>query len=135
MKGEIEAELKVAEERLESANILFRSKKWSDAVSRAYYSMYHAAKALLRIYGKDPKTHEGLITEFGLTFIKTGLLDKKYGIMLRKAQEAGESSDYKIFVVFGEDEVGTMMNNAKVFLDMAQRFSKELIKGKKFPND
>lgn len=132
MKEIVEEELKLAREKLDSARILFENNKWSDAVSRAYYSMFHAARALLRIYGKEPKTHEGVIMEFGITFIKTGLVGKEFGIMLRKAEEARESGDYKIFAVFERKEVEEILKNAEKFLKEAERLSKELLKGKKF---
>jgi len=47
-----------------------------DAVNRAYYSFFHAAKAMLNALGFDVKT--GLISEFGLRVIKTKMLDKKF---------------------------------------------------------
>jgi uncharacterized protein (UPF0332 family) len=72
MKEVVESELENAAEKLDSAKLLFRNGKLSDAINRAYFSMFHAARALLRIYDKGPKTHEGLLAEFGLTFVKTG---------------------------------------------------------------
>ena len=44
-KEEIIRELSVAEEELSSAYLLFESGKYRDAISRAYYSMFHAARA------------------------------------------------------------------------------------------
>ncbi len=73
MEDEIQQELKVARERLETAELLLDNDRLADAAGRAYYSMFHAAKALLKIYGREPKPHEGLISEFGLVFVKTGL--------------------------------------------------------------
>jgi len=45
-------------------------KHWTDAVSRAYYSIFHAAKEALASEGIFPKTHEGAIRESGSKFIK-----------------------------------------------------------------
>ena len=94
--------------------------------------MFHAAKSLLRVYGKDPKTHSGLISEFGLTFIKTGLVGKKFGIMFRKAEEARETSDYKLFTEFDEKEVRDIIKNATLFLKEARTLADKLVKGEKF---
>lgn len=132
MKEIIEEELRVAEERLESAELLLKNKKWADAISRAYYSMFHAARALLRIYAKEPKTHTGMISEFGLTFVKTGLIEKKFGVMLRKAEELRETSDYKLFAEFEESEVKDIIINAKSFLKESKTLSVKLLKGEKF---
>ncbi len=132
MKEMVESELELAEEKLDTAKLLLRNGKLPDAVNRAYFSMFHATKALLRIYDKEPKTHEGLLAEFGLTFVKTGLLDRKFGRMLREAQDAREASDYKVFAIFEREEVEEIVRNAETFLKTAKKLSKELLKGKKF---
>jgi uncharacterized protein (UPF0332 family) len=48
---EWERHLDRAEEKLRSASILFEHKIFADAISEAYYSMFHAAKALLALRG------------------------------------------------------------------------------------
>jgi len=93
-----------------------------DAVNRAYYSFFHAAKAMLNVLGFDAKTHSGLISEFGLRIIKTNLLDKKFAQHFRRAFEMRESSDYEIGVIFGEDEVQTLIEHAEEFLKEARKF-------------
>jgi len=96
-----------------------------DAVNRAYYSFFHAAKAMLNALGFDAKTHSGLISEFGLRIIKTNLLDRKFGKYFRRAFEMRESSDYEIGVIFGEEEVRTLIKNAEAFLEKAQEFTEK----------
>jgi hypothetical protein len=48
-----------------AAEKLFQDGYCKDAVSRAYYAMYHAARAALSIVNVFPKTHEGVVAEFG----------------------------------------------------------------------
>lgn len=55
-KREAEAHLKKAEEKLEAAKRLFNEGFYDDTTSRAYYAMYHAAKACLALEGLSPKT-------------------------------------------------------------------------------
>jgi len=45
----------------------------------------------------------------------------------RRAFELRESSDYEIGVVFGEDEVKTLIKNAEEFLETAKDFVKKEI--------
>lgn len=123
----IREELQVAERRLKAAKLLFEKGMMEDAINRAYYSFFNAAKAMLNVLGFDAKTHSGLISEFGLRVIKAKLLDKKYGEYFRKAFELRESSDYEIGVVFGEDEVKTLIDNAEEFLGTARDFVKKRI--------
>lgn len=125
IKIRIKEELEVARRRLKAAELLFDKGMIEDAVNRAYYSFFYAAKAMLNVLGFDAKTHSGLISEFGLRIIKTNLLNKKFGEHFRRAFELRESSDYEIGVVFGEEEVKTLIENAKEFLETAENFVKK----------
>ncbi|MDI6690263.1 MAG: HEPN domain-containing protein [Candidatus Bathyarchaeota archaeon] len=116
-------ELDTAKRRLKAAKLLLEEGMLDDAVNRAYYSFFHAAKAMLNVLGFDAKTHSGLISEFGLRIIKTNLLDKKFAEYFRRAFEMRESSDYEIGVIFGEEEVQTLLKNAEEFLKKAQEFT------------
>lgn len=71
---EIELLIERAKRRLEAAYYLFKDGFFEDAVSRAYYSMYFAAKALLLKRDITVKTHKGQLTKFGLEFVNEGLL-------------------------------------------------------------
>jgi len=73
--SEIEREFKIAEECLEEAKNLFSSGYYRGSVSRAYYSMYHAAKALLLTKNISPKTHAGVLRMLGLEFVNKNLLE------------------------------------------------------------
>jgi len=125
VKIRIKEELETAKRRLEAAKLLFEKDMIEDAVNRAYYAFFHAAKAMLNVLGYDAKTHSGLISEFGLRIIKTELLDKKFGQYFRRAFEMRESSDYEIGIIFSEEEVETLIKNADEFLKKAKEFIEE----------
>ncbi|MGC8998899.1 MAG: HEPN domain-containing protein [Candidatus Bathyarchaeia archaeon] len=122
VKIRIKEELEVAEKRLDAAKLLIEKGMLEDAVNRAYYAFFHAAKAVLNVLGYDAKTHSGLISEFGLRIIKTNLLDKKFGQYLRRAFEMRETSDYEIGAIFSREEVQTLVNNAEEFIKTAKDF-------------
>jgi len=124
VKIRIKEELETAKRRLEAAKLLFEKDMIEDAVNRAYYVFFHAAKAMLNVLGYDAKTHSGLISEFGLR-IKTELLDKKFGQYFRRAFEMRESSDYEIGIIFSEEEVEMLIKNADEFLKKAKEFIEE----------
>jgi uncharacterized protein (UPF0332 family) len=127
VKEIIKEELKLAEKRLKAAKILFQENMLEDAVNRAYYSIFYAAKAMLNVLGFDAKTHSGLISEFGLRIVKEKLVPVKYGRILRIAFEMRESSDYEICVFFDKNEVKTLIRNAEDFLKTAKKFVAERI--------
>lgn len=74
----LEQELKLAEEMLVDAKILFAQDRTRSAVSRAYYAIFHASKAVLLKHNIKTKTHAGTLAKFGSEIIRKGLVDKKF---------------------------------------------------------
>ena len=128
LKELVHKELDAARERLEAAKLLFNDGKLVDAVNRAYYSSFHAGKALLHSIGRDAKTHSGLVSEIGFHLVEKGILDKEYGIILRRLFESRETSDYVIGAVFSKEEVDKMLKDAESFLQVAKKRSEENLK-------
>ena len=54
----VEASLNRANEALRAAQLLLKSGELRDAVSRAYYVIFHAARVLLNQKGITAKTHK-----------------------------------------------------------------------------
>ncbi len=121
-------EIDAAKKRIEAAELLFEDEKYIDAVNRIYYSVFHAGRALLLSIGKETKTHTGLISEIGFHFIEKKIIDKKFGIILRRLYESRETSDYVIGAIFGEDEVEEMIKNAKSFIEESEKVALDNVK-------
>lgn len=107
--------LREAEGRLKAAEDLVRAGDYKDSINRAYYAMFHAARALLLTRDLSPKTHEGLISLFGRDFVKSGVVEEEYGRILRRTEDMREKADYG-----GIEEVG--MEVAERVLRDARRF-------------
>ena len=118
--------LERAESKLSAAKVLLKEGYYDDAVSRAYYSMYFAARALLLTKDIAPKTHKGLISKFGLEFIDTGFIERTYGRALNVAEEDREDADYSITCEITEEEAKTVIEDAKKFIDRINRAVKEM---------
>lgn len=86
-----------AREKLKTAKSLLRDGSFDDAVSRAYYAAFHAVTAILLTEGLSAETHRGLLNLFGLHFIKTGKLNKRFGRYLANLKDDRESGDYEAF--------------------------------------
>ena len=112
----VEASLLRAEKALRSAKLLLENKEIEDAVSRVYYAMFHAAKAILFSKDVKTKTHTGTISSFGEHIVKTGILDEEYADMLRKAFDLRQKSDYEIYTELDEELVRETVNNAEKFI-------------------
>lgn len=128
LKELVEEELESAQERIEAAEILLERDKLVDAVNRMYYGVFHAARAVLNSLGREAKTHSGLISEFGLHVVKPGLMKKKFARILRRSFESRETGNYVIGAEFGKKEVESMLNDAQLFIQEAERLTTERLK-------
>jgi len=51
---------------------LHQNYHYNDAVSRAYYSMFYAAKAVLLTKDVITRTHRGTISQLNINFVREG---------------------------------------------------------------
>jgi uncharacterized protein (UPF0332 family) len=105
-----------AHEKLKVATSLFVTGFYSDAVSRAYYAMFYAARALLSEKNIYPKTHRGVISQFGLKFVKEGEFEKEIFDLFARAQEDREEADYGLLSEIEEEEAKKIIEGADKFL-------------------
>ena len=75
----IQAYFQRAEQSLSTARLLLNSSLPDDAVSKAYYAMFYAAKAALGSIQVETRSHAEVINQFGLHFVKSGKLESRYG--------------------------------------------------------
>lgn len=116
-----------AEEKLSMAETLFNNKGYDDAVSRAYYTAFHAAKAVLLTEGLTTEAHQGVVNLFGLHFVKTGKFDKKFGRMLVNLKDDREDGDYEIFSAIDKEIAEEAVNEAREFLKEAKRYLEQYL--------
>lgn len=115
-----------AKEKLESAEILLDEKKFADSISRSYYAVYLSAKSVLLLIGENPKTHSGLKMMFGMKFIKTNMIEKKYAKMFNELSNAGQEGDYNPLTWFDEKDTRKYYKNAKQFTKRMSLLQEEL---------
>ncbi|WP_199484003.1 HEPN domain-containing protein [Methanoregula formicica] len=119
-------DLELAAETLDAADYLLKGGYYNDAVSRAYYAMFYAARALLASRDLHPKGHKGLILQFGLEFVKRGFIEESYGRALSHAKERRETVDYNIDAAMSPDEAWIIVSDARDFLDRIDRAFDEM---------
>jgi len=114
--------LEKAAERLRGAEKLFREDHYEDVVSRAYYAMYYAARAALSMVNVFPKTHEGMVTEFGRRFVLTGIFPKELGKNLADAKAARETYEYSVTATIRRSEEEVILSNAQDFVKEVKKY-------------
>lgn len=112
--------LALASEKLKAARTLTDDDFRDDAVSRAYYAMFYAAKAALLSVGVTVKTHGGVNSEFGRLFVTTGRIEQRYQAMLSQAGEDRLRSDYAPKTRPARESVERIIRDAEVFIDRAR---------------
>ena len=112
----IEYRFKRADESFEEALILIDNNKWNTAVSRLYYSCYYAAIALLLKHNIETRTHGGVRTKFSDTFIKTGLIDVKFGKLLSHLSDYRQKGDYGDLYDFDDKIVLPLVDQVREFI-------------------
>ena len=109
-----------SKEKLGSAKILLENSRFKDSISRSYYAMFTAARALLATKHLDSSKHTGVVSLFNRHFVKTGIVTKDLGRMLMKGRDLRQNGDYKDFVETSLEEAQEQYSNAKKFIEQIQ---------------
>lgn len=112
-----ESAIQRARRYLKTAALVIEDGDFETGVSRAYYAMFFVARELLRREDIAPSTHQGLINQFGLRFVKTGDLPARFGRMLREAKELREFSEYAEERVLAREEAQATLRDAEAFVE------------------
>lgn len=125
-KALIEGYILKAQKKLEVAHKLMQSGDYEDAISRAYYSAFHSAQALLLTEGQQADTHKGVVTLFGLLFIKRGKFPKHLGKYLANLKDDRETADYEAFSFIDAEFAANALKEAEEFLTETKRYLRNL---------
>jgi len=120
----VKASLRLADRALEGARALLDRGEYFGAVSRAYYGIFHATRAILYTYGITTKTHSGLVSLFGEYVIKKGIMSGEFAEILAKALDMRQKGDYEVFTEFKEEEVKRLIADAEKFVESVKQVLK-----------
>ena len=121
IKSETQGWLDKAESSLNAAKILQREGYISESVSRAYYAMFYAAKAILAEDGISRNKHSAVIAAFGEHYARTGRIAREFHKQLNTAFEERSRSDYEYSWRMTEANVHIRITEAEAFLQEIKR--------------
>jgi uncharacterized protein (UPF0332 family) len=116
---------KRAVESLEEANILCDNGKWNATINRLYYACFYSAIALLLKHDIEVKTHDGARLKFGLHFVKTGVIDIRYGKLYSQLFDYRQKGDYGDMYDFDEITATTLQLPVQEFLNEINKHLQE----------
>lgn len=91
-------------------------------VSRAYYAMFYVAKALLISVDQEAHTHQGIVTAFGLHFVKNGILEKEMGRSLADMLNKRMIGDYETGEIIFAGEAADCILAAENFYKIGKEY-------------
>ena len=94
----------------------FEEEDYSSANNCAYYCIFHAMYSLLALELEDYKKHSAVIARFFVLYLKTGLLPRKYGVLISNASLIRNRSDYEDFYICSVDDTKRLLEGAEGFL-------------------
>ena len=105
-----------AEESFEEAQILAKEERWNAVINRLYYACFYAVISLLLKNNISTQTHDGARTQFGLFFVKTGIIDKESGKLFSKLFDYRQKGDYGDLFDYDEELTLPLIDKVKEFL-------------------
>lgn len=122
---EIKKEFHRAEKSLQSARLLLRDNLLEDALSRAYYAILHAARAVLLAEGVTVTSHRAVRRLFGQHLIKSGKLSTRLATILAEEQDDRMLADYDVLFDPERERVQKRVDDAEAFLAAIKVFLTE----------
>lgn len=119
---EIDSYLKRADKSIKAARLLFDNELYEDSMSRTYYAMHYAARAALLTEKLSPKTHRGIISEFGNKLVRMGNLSKKELSELSSGLRYRIKSDYEPDFEIEKADLTEQISNAEDFIEKIKKF-------------
>jgi uncharacterized protein len=117
-----------AKKILEDARLLLEENRFESSVNRSYYAALTAAKAVLILFGIDPKTHEGVKAMLGKKLVLTGHASREYGKWFRSLKGDREEVDYADYVSIDRAEAEDAFTSAERFVEESRRLVEKLQK-------
>lgn len=116
VQEEVQLIIAHARQCLSAAYLLHKEECFPDAINRAYYCVFHCARALLlKDYSETFKKHTSLISRFREVYIKSGAFEKRLSIIIGTLYDERNGSDYNERFFIGGDVVESRINDAEYF--------------------
>lgn len=109
-------------ENLEDAKLMFENGRYKNALNRAYYSIFHAIRAVNTLQGYDSSKHSGVIAYFNQSFVKEGIFDKELSKIIKQAYDKREKADYLDFYIASCEEAEKQITRAEQFREAIKAY-------------
>ena len=109
-------------EALSDAKFMYENERYKNTLNRAYYSIFHAIRAINALQGFDSSKHSGVIAYFNQNYVKSGIFSKELSKIIRMASENREKADYLDFFIASKEEAERQIVRAEEFIDVIKTY-------------
>ncbi|WNJ20703.1 HEPN domain-containing protein [Pontibacter sp. G13] len=113
--------MKKAREALSAAHLLAEHQQWNACINRLYYGCFYAVTALLISQDIHAKSHAGVKTQFFQHFLKSGQIEKSFGLLYADLFDWRQRGDYGDFFDFEAETVEPVLPQVEAFLTVIQK--------------
>ncbi len=121
MKEQVRQYFERAADCAEDGRILLENARFPACLNRAYYAMFHAATAALLNRDIKRRSHHGVLSVFGETFVRGGSIDPDLYRCFREAFERRQQSDYEAVVEVDRETAQRILGRAVDFVDACRK--------------
>ena len=126
MDDKIDALLMKSQKFMQSAAVLLELEDFDSCVSRAYFSMFYAAQALMWKEGHRNLSNLGLRSSFYEAYVVTNRLPEKAGMIFNKAADLQEVADYGHGFAITRESAEYVLQEAEAFVNSLARLTEPL---------
>ena len=110
---------------MSDAEFSYKHKRYLNANNRAYYSIFHAIKAVLALERVDFKRHKDVLAYFNKYYIKTEKFPKIISKKISQASKVREDSDYDDEFIPTDEETKIQIDTAKELIKLVDKYLSE----------
>lgn len=107
---------------MNEVDVLLQNHFYTTAISRLYYSCFHATRALLLTKDLTAKTHSGIISLLHKHFVIENSFDKGKAAFLSKLMQERIDDEYSDFMITDLSEIQQYIEPAKKYLEYTISF-------------
>lgn len=114
--------LEQAKNELSDAKLLYRNKSYLSANNRAYYSIFHAIRAVLALEPIDFKKHKDVLAHFNKNYVNTEIFPRTMGKRIIQANRIREDSDYDDEYVAKPEATEAQIETAEELIHLVEKY-------------
>ena len=114
--------LERAKQDLSDAEFNYNNKRYLNANNRAYYSIFHAIRAVLAVERIDFKRHKDVLAYFNQHYIKNEIFPKMISKKISQASKVREDSDYDDEFIPTDEETKMQIDTAKELIKLVETY-------------